>query len=61
VEKHFKAGSDPFEEAVMADLISNDPDMAGWHTLPKDIRARERNFCVNSIRGIRGYLSKRGS
>jgi glyoxylase-like metal-dependent hydrolase (beta-lactamase superfamily II) len=59
VERHFKAGSDPFEEAVMADLISNDPDMARWHNLPKDIRGRERNFCYNSIRGIRGYLTKK--
>jgi glyoxylase-like metal-dependent hydrolase (beta-lactamase superfamily II) len=58
-EKHIEAGSEPFEEAVLADLISTDPDMAGWNILPKDIRARERNFCVNSIRGIRGYLLKK--
>ncbi len=59
VERHFKAGSDPFEEAVLADLIANDPDMSGWQSLPKDIQARERNFCFNSIRGIRGYLAKK--
>ncbi len=58
VESHFKAGSDSFEETVLADLIAHDPDMAGWHLLPKDIQARERNFCFNSIRGIRGYLAK---
>jgi hypothetical protein len=33
--------------------------MSGWQSLPKDIKARERNFCFNSIRGIRGYLVKR--
>jgi glyoxylase-like metal-dependent hydrolase (beta-lactamase superfamily II) len=61
VERHFKAGSEPFEEVVLADLVANDPDMTGWHSLPKDIQARERNFCFNSIRGIRGYLAKSGS
>jgi glyoxylase-like metal-dependent hydrolase (beta-lactamase superfamily II) len=59
VERRFKAGSDPFEEVVLADLIANDPDMSSWHSLPKDIQARERKFCINSIRGIRGYLTKK--
>ncbi len=58
-ERHFKAGSEPFEETVLADLIALDPDMAGWQSLPKDIQARERNFCINSIRGIRGFLTKK--
>lgn len=57
-ERHVKTGSEPFEEAVLSDLIAHDPDMAGWPSLPKDIQARERNFCVNSIRGIRMYLEK---
>ena len=59
VERHFRRVSDPFEESVLADLIANDPDMSGWQSLPKDIQARERNFCFNSIRGIRGYLTKK--
>jgi len=59
VERHFRRGSDPFEEAVLADLIASDPDMSGWQSLPKDIQARERNFCFNSIRGIGGYLTKK--
>ena len=59
VERHFKSGSEPFEETVLAHLIANDPDMAGWHLLPKDIQARERHFCFNSIRGIGGYLAKK--
>jgi glyoxylase-like metal-dependent hydrolase (beta-lactamase superfamily II) len=59
VERQFKAGGDPFEEAVLADLIANDPDMRGWHSLPEDIQAREHYFCFNSIRGIRGYLTKK--
>ncbi len=58
VRRHFRAGSDPFEEAVLADLTANDPDMEGWHALPEDIRTRERYFCFNSIRGIRMYLEK---
>ena len=57
-ERHFKAGSEPYEETVLADLIALDPDMAGWQSLPKDIQARERSFCINSIRGIRMYLAK---
>ncbi len=58
VERHFRKGSDPFEEAVLADLIANDPDMLRWQSLPKDIQARERSFCFNSIRGIRMYTAK---
>jgi hypothetical protein len=58
VGKHLLAGSALLEEAVLADLIANDPDMSRWHSLPKDIQARERSFCFNSIRGIRGYLEK---
>ena len=57
--KHVRARSGPFEEAVLADLIAFDPDMSGWTALPNDIQARERNFCVNSIRGIRMYLEKK--
>lgn len=57
VNRHIRAGSDPFEETVLADLIANDPAMAAWPSLPKDIQARERNFCFNSIRGIQGYLA----
>ncbi len=59
-EKHFKAESAPFEETVLADLIVNDPYMAHWTSLPEDIRARERTFCFNSIRGIRMFLEKEG-
>jgi glyoxylase-like metal-dependent hydrolase (beta-lactamase superfamily II) len=58
VEKHHNEGSEPFAEVVLADLIAKDPDMSGWQSLPKDIQARERNFCFNSIRGIRMYLAK---
>ena len=56
--RHFGAGSDPFEEAVLTDLIAGDPYMARWTSLPEDIRTRERTFCSNSIRGIRMYLEK---
>ena len=61
VERHHYAGSEPFAEVVLADLIAKDPDMKGWHSLPKDIQARERHFCFNSIRGIRMYLTKEES
>ncbi len=57
-QRHLRAGSDPFEETVLADLVDADPDMGGWRLLPDDIRTRERSFCFNSIRGIRGYLEK---
>ncbi len=59
VERHFRKESAPFEESVLADLIANDPGMAQWPSLPKDIQNRERYFCTNSIRGIRGYLAKK--
>ena len=58
VNRHLRAGAASFEETVLTDLIANDPDMAGWPSLPKDIQARERNFCYNSIRGIQGYLAR---
>lgn len=58
VNRHLREGIDSFEETILADLITNDPDMAGWPSLPKDIQARERNFCCNSIRGIQGYLAR---
>ncbi len=58
IDKHLRMESEPFEETVLADLIANDPDMTGWRSLPKDIQARERGFCFNSIRGIRGWLVK---
>lgn len=57
-KRRFHAGSEPFEEAVLADLIAGDPYMARWESLPEDIRSRERTFCFNSIRGIRMYLEK---
>lgn len=57
-KRHFHAGSEPFEEAVLADLIAGDPYMARWESLPEDIRSRERTFCSNGIRGIRMYLAK---
>lgn len=56
--RHFRKDSDPFAEAVLADLTAGDPDMAGWRSLPGDIQYRERTFCFNSIRGIRMYLEK---
>ena len=59
VGRHVKKGSEPLEEAVLADLIAHDPGMAGWPSLPKDIQVRERYFCFNSIRGIRSYLEKK--
>jgi len=59
VERHFRKKSAPFEESVLADLIANDPDMTRWPSLPEDIQNRERYFCTNSIRGIRGYLMKK--
>jgi glyoxylase-like metal-dependent hydrolase (beta-lactamase superfamily II) len=58
IRGHFGAGSDPFEEAVLADLIAGDRYMARWPSMPEDIRTRERYFCSNSIRGIRMYLEK---
>ncbi len=59
VEGHVTAASEPFEEAVLADLISNDPDMAGWQSLPKDIQTRERNFLLQQYPGNPGLPDRR--
>jgi len=37
-------------------LISNDPFLAGYSSLPEDVRSRERFFIQSSVEGFLGYL-----
>jgi glyoxylase-like metal-dependent hydrolase (beta-lactamase superfamily II) len=37
-------------------LLENDPIFEGYHELDKQMQARERNFSINSIDGIKKYL-----
>jgi glyoxylase-like metal-dependent hydrolase (beta-lactamase superfamily II) len=58
VEKHYQAGSEPFEEAVFEELLKNDRGLAYYHSLPEDVQDREKYFSFNSIRGMRAYLAE---
>ena len=59
VGRHLEQGSDPREDAVFADFLAHDRALLLYPDLPADIRARERYFTGNSIRGIRDYLKAR--
>ena len=57
-EKHYKAGTEHFEERVFEEVLKTDRGLKYFYALPEDIQAREKNFCFNSFRGIRAYLEK---
>ena len=59
VGRHLERGSDPCEDAVFADFLAHDRALLLYPDLPADVRARERYFTGNSIRGIRDYLKAR--
>jgi glyoxylase-like metal-dependent hydrolase (beta-lactamase superfamily II) len=59
VEKHIRAGSDPFDELVYADLLKNDRGLSPYYSLPKDVQSREKIFSVNSIKGMKDYLENK--
>lgn len=59
VEAHLLEGGEFREEGVFTDILAQDPCMRSYHLLPEDIRAREREFISNSIRGMKGYLLKK--
>ncbi|HSH71055.1 MAG TPA: MBL fold metallo-hydrolase [Deferrisomatales bacterium] len=54
--RHLEAGSAPWEEAVVAELLATDPLFGRLRTLPPDIQARERYFTGNALQGMREYL-----
>jgi glyoxylase-like metal-dependent hydrolase (beta-lactamase superfamily II) len=59
VEKHIRAGSDPFDELVYADLLKNDLGLSPYYSLPRDVQSREKIFSVNSIKGMKDYLENK--
>ena len=59
VEKHIRAGSDPFDELVYADLLKNDRGLSLYYSLPTDVQSREKIFSVNSIKGMKDYLQNK--
>lgn len=58
-EKHYKAGSEPFDEVVYDDLLKNDRGLSLYRSLPLDVQSREKIFSINSIRGMREYLKEK--
>ncbi|MDM8516116.1 MBL fold metallo-hydrolase [Desulfobacterales bacterium HSG16] len=58
IENEMKKGVDEnFSDRCIAKLLKKDPLLAGLDQFSPDIRARERHFMNNSIKGFRGYLS----
>ena len=43
-------------EDILAVILQKDPSLQQFDLLPADIRERERYFCLNSIKGIHGYI-----
>ncbi len=56
--RHMEAGSAPWQEAVVAELLATDPLFARLGALAPDVQARERHFTGNTLQGIRGYLEQ---
>ncbi|MDF1551456.1 MAG: MBL fold metallo-hydrolase [Deferrisomatales bacterium] len=54
--RHLEAGSAPWHEAVVAELLATDPMFARRRTLAPDIQARESYFTGNALQGMREYL-----
>jgi hypothetical protein len=46
-------------QACLARLLENDPLLAAFGSLPSAVRAREKFFLENSIRGFLEYLESR--
>jgi hypothetical protein len=47
-------------DVVIDHLVSHDPLLARFSSLPEDMRERERIFIRNSVRGFIGYIKDRG-
>jgi len=56
IKKHVRLGNKYREQGVLEELLSADPALALFSKMDKDIQARERYFCLNSIRGMYGYF-----
>ncbi|MHB8765916.1 MAG: MBL fold metallo-hydrolase [Deferrisomatales bacterium] len=59
VEAHLKAGTEPFDDAVFAELRRTDPLIRRFGDLPADVQKRERHFAGNALAGLRGYVEDR--
>ncbi len=57
VRRHMRADAPYSEENVLDELLRTDPLMIDFTALPEDVQQRERYFCLNSLRGMYGYLS----
>jgi len=59
MECHRQKRGEKFEQRVMEDLLKEDPGMALYDLLPRDIQAREWFFLRNSFQGMRLSLFNR--
>jgi len=59
VKDNIDKDPDMAEDRIFADLLKRDPGIGRFHDLPRDIQARERYFCMNSIRGMKDYLLRK--
>ena len=44
-------------ERCIERLLRNDPELAGFESMPSEMQLRERNFVSNSIKGFIGFLN----
>lgn len=59
VEKHHRAGTEPFAEAVFDEVLKNDRGLSLFSKLPVDVQQREKYFCFNSFKGMREYFKEK--
>jgi hypothetical protein len=45
-----------FPDRCIETLLTTDPLLAEWPSLPTDVRHRERGFLKNAVAGFTGYL-----
>ncbi len=57
ISRFADAGSSK-EADILEQLLRNDPNLKALSDLPEDIQSRERYFCLNSIKGILGYIQE---
>ncbi len=56
VRKHYEKNNNVKTEEVFDDLLESDPCLQAFPKLEWDIQKREKQFALNSIKGMLGYL-----
>jgi len=59
IEHFYPEQSPDIEELIFREILEIDPALESFNDFTPDIQYRERYFCMNSIRGMLGYVKKR--